>query len=171
LKPLTLPWPPGALLLAALLSALPAADAPAADRFLPVSETSYPTLIRQFKGSVLLVNFWATWCEPCRAELPLLVRLAQQHRSRGLKLILISVDDPEQEAQALALLSKVKAPPPYYIKRSNNDDRFIATVHPRWSGALPATFLYSRSAQLLRFWVGETDLKIIAQAVDNVLKQ
>src|SRR5918912_2067253 len=44
-------------------------------------------------GRPLLVNFWATWCEPCRAEFPDLIKIDDEYRSRGLDFIAISIDD------------------------------------------------------------------------------
>ncbi|HXN49177.1 MAG TPA: TlpA disulfide reductase family protein, partial [Bryobacteraceae bacterium] len=51
-----------------------------------VDEAGYQRLIALAKGRVLLVDFWATWCDPCRAEMPELVRLAARYQARGLQL-------------------------------------------------------------------------------------
>ena len=60
----------------------------------------------------MLVDFWATYCVPCRAEMPQLVALEGRYRSRGLQLIAISADEPEQEAGALEFLRKQRVPLP-----------------------------------------------------------
>ncbi|MES2178444.1 MAG: TlpA disulfide reductase family protein [Gemmatimonadota bacterium] len=54
-----------------------------------------------YKGSVLLVNVWATWCGPCREEMPSLEKLHREFGGRGLKIVAISVDDPGSEAKIL----------------------------------------------------------------------
>lgn len=50
-----------------------------------------------YKGNVVLVNLWATWCQPCRVEIPSIERLYQTYGPRGLKVVAISVDDPGSE--------------------------------------------------------------------------
>lgn len=65
----------------------------------PEASVAIPTLddmsatINQYKGKVVLVNFWATWCEPCQKEIPWLIKLNDQYGSRGLVVLGISMDD------------------------------------------------------------------------------
>lgn len=58
---------------------------------------------RDLRGKVVIVTFWATWCEPCRAELPLLSRYAQQHAQDGLVVLGFSLDTPDALDQVRAL--------------------------------------------------------------------
>jgi thiol-disulfide isomerase/thioredoxin len=138
-------------------------------RLIPVDEAGYRKLLEGRRGQVLLVDFWATWCQPCRVELPLLVKLEDKYRARGLKLVTISCDEPEQEAEAGRFLQQCQVRGPAYIKRAANDDRFIASVDAKWSGALPALFLYDRQGRKARVFVGETDLKAVETAFERLL--
>ena len=52
-----------------------------------------PVQLADFKGKVVVLNFWATWCPPCRAEIPDLVSLQQQYAARGLVVVGISMDE------------------------------------------------------------------------------
>jgi thiol-disulfide isomerase/thioredoxin len=52
--------------------------------------------IDQWRGQVLVVNYWATWCAPCREEIPVFVRLQEKHRARGLQFIGIAIDQRDQ---------------------------------------------------------------------------
>jgi thiol-disulfide isomerase/thioredoxin len=61
-----------------------------------------------YKGDVILVNIWATWCLPCRAEMPSIEQLHQTLAPRGLKVIGVSVDDPGTEAQIRDFLKQYK---------------------------------------------------------------
>lgn len=62
------------------------------------------------RGKVVIVTFWATWCEPCREELPLLSRYAQQHASQGLVLLGFSLDSPEQLGEVRTVASTLSFP-------------------------------------------------------------
>jgi cytochrome c biogenesis protein CcmG/thiol:disulfide interchange protein DsbE len=54
--------------------------------------------LQQASGQVLIVNFWATWCAPCRVELAALEAFRQRHAGRGLRILAISLDEPRQES-------------------------------------------------------------------------
>jgi thiol-disulfide isomerase/thioredoxin len=152
-----------------LIAALLAAAAAQAQRMTPLDESVYRSVTASGRGSVVLVDFWATWCVPCRAEMPALVKLAAQHRAQGLKLVTISCDEPEQEAGALAFLRQHAAPPPVYIKRVKDDDRFINSIDPKWSGALPGLFVYDRQGRMVKSFIGETDMAALEAALRKLL--
>jgi thiol-disulfide isomerase/thioredoxin len=118
---------------------------------------------------VILVDFWATWCDPCRAEMPQLVALAARYRARGLDLVTVSADEPEQESGAAGFLAKNAVPPPRYIKRATSDEKFIDSVDPRWSGALPALFIYDRQGRLVKSFFGATGMSAVEAALKQVL--
>ncbi len=125
----------------------------------PVGEATYPKMVAASKGKVVLVNFWATYCVPCRKEMPALVAMQQRLAAKGFLLVTVSADEPEQEKDAAAFLDKMKAPAPVYIKRAKDDDKFINSLDPKWSGALPASFLYDRQGRKVKSYFGELNLK------------
>ena len=55
--------------------------------------------LEQWRGRVLVVNFWATWCAPCREEVPVFVRLQERYGSRGLQFVGIAIDKPDKVAE------------------------------------------------------------------------
>jgi len=93
------------------------------------------------KGKVVVLNFWATWCEPCREEFPDLVRFAKEQAAR-VSLVTVSLDDPaEADSSVRGFLDDMKAPGLRLIKAPGDPDAFINSVDPAWSGGLPATFV------------------------------
>ena len=58
----------------------------------------HPQPLDQWRGRVLVVNFWATWCAPCREEIPGFVRLQERHGGRGLQFVGIAIDQPGKVA-------------------------------------------------------------------------
>ncbi len=120
-------------------------------------------------GKVVLFNYWATWCAPCREEMPLLVALDKRLQARGFRLITVSADEPGDKAQALEFLKEHGAPAPVYFKNVEDDDAFIESINPEWSGALPALFLYSRQGKLTKRWIGETGMAEIEAAIEDLL--
>ena len=133
-----------------------------AGQLTPLDQAGFAALINSHRGKVVLVDFWATWCDPCREELPKLVALS---RKLPFELITVSADEPEQEATAAAFLDREHVPQPRYIKRSDDDQAFIDSVDKKWSGALPAVFLYNRSGARVTSFIGESDAGDIEAAI------
>ena len=152
--------------LLALLLMLPAAAQP---KLTPVDESGVQKLIASSKGKVLLVNFWATWCEPCRAEMPALVAMEKRLAPKGLKLVTISADEPEAASEAAKFISSKGVGQPAYIKKAQNDEKFINAMDPKWSGAVPSLFLFDKTGRKVRSFIGEADLKAVEAAIAKLL--
>jgi thiol-disulfide isomerase/thioredoxin len=146
-----------------------AALAAAAQPLARINETSYPQMIAAQKGKVVLVDFWATWCVPCRKEMPELAKLESRLKAKGLVLIPISADEPENEAAAREFLSKAGVKTPGYLKAPKDDDAFIRGVDPKWGGELPALVLYDKAGRKVQIWKGETAMASIEAAVNKLL--
>lgn len=115
-------------------------------------------------GGVTVVNLWATWCAPCRAEMPALLRVAQAHRDDGVRLMLVSVDFEDQLGGVRRFLAEQSVEDTTFVK-TGDDMGFINGVHRDWSGALPATLVYDRSGRLSDFWEGAADENRFEHAV------
>jgi thiol-disulfide isomerase/thioredoxin len=106
-------------------------------------------LKRESASRPLLVNFWATWCDPCREEFPDLVKLDQQFRPQGLDMIAVSLDDlAEIKTGVPKFLQQMRATMPAYLLNVSDPDQMISAIDPGWSGALPATFLYDAEGKV-----------------------
>jgi thiol-disulfide isomerase/thioredoxin len=107
--------------------------------------------IAQERGHVVLVNFWATWCVPCREEFPELSRLQKNLGRQGLRILGISTDLAKEIPGVERFLDEQKPSFPNYRKSSGGDDQdFIETVDPSWGGELPFSVLYARDGKKAR---------------------
>jgi thiol-disulfide isomerase/thioredoxin len=101
------------------------------------------------KGRVLLVNFWATWCEPCREEMPHLVAAAKKFPARDLAVVLVSLDSQKTgPAQVPRFLKEKKVPFVSWLAKTRDPQDFIDTVDPTWDGSLPYTLVYGRDGKI-----------------------
>ena len=135
----------------------------------PVDEAGFQKLVDSHKGKVVLYQFWATWCAPCRAEMPQLIRLEAKLRSEGFELVTISADEPEQDAAAEKVLKQLPVRAPLYRKQAQNDDNFINSIDRKWSGALPALFLYDKNGRKVQSFIGETEITVVEAAIRKLL--
>ncbi len=119
----------------------------------------------------LLVNFWATWCVPCRDEFPDLVRIDEQYRPRGLDFITVSLDDVSELTQNVPLfLRQVRGERiPAYLLNAIDPDAAITAVDNMWRGELPATFLFDARGQLVFKHSGRIKPDELIAAIQKVL--
>jgi thiol-disulfide isomerase/thioredoxin len=118
--------------------------------------------IRAPGASAVLVNLWASWCEPCVEEMPEILRFYRDHKAQGLRLVLISADDPDKPAPAQQFLASLGVDFPTFAKADGDDMAFINGLDPRWSGGLPASFLYDGKGQSHHLWEGKVTYAILA---------
>jgi len=100
------------------------------------------------KGKVVLLNFWATWCGPCKIEIPWFVEFAEQYADDGLVVLGLSVDDTVDKIQAFADEYEVNYPMLVGLGR----DDFQEAYGPIWG--IPMTFFIDREGMLCRTHAG-----------------
>jgi thiol-disulfide isomerase/thioredoxin len=101
------------------------------------------------KGRVLLVNFWATWCEPCREEMPSLVKAAKKFPAKDLAVVLVSLDSQKTgPSQVPKFLKEKKIPFVSWLAKTRDPQDFIDTVDPTWDGSLPYSLIYGRDGKI-----------------------
>lgn len=119
----------------------------------------------------LLVNFWATYCEPCREEFPDLVQLNREFKSRGLEFVTISLDDPADIRTTVPeFLKQMRAAMPAYLLNVPDPEPAIKWVDTAWNGALPATYLYDASGQVIFKHTGRIKPADVRAAIETVAK-
>mgnify|MGYP000143723779 CR=1 FL=1 len=104
--------------------------------------------LKDFKGKVVLLNFWATWCGPCKIEIPWFVEFAEQHKDDGLVVLGLSVDDTPAKIQAFAKEYNVTYPMLVGLDRED----FQESYGPIWG--IPMTFFIDREGTLCRTHAG-----------------
>jgi thiol-disulfide isomerase/thioredoxin len=118
----------------------------------------------------LLVNFWATWCEPCREEFPDLVKLDAAYRPKGLDFIAVTLDDlADIKTGVPKFLREMHAQMPTYLLNLSDPEPAIKLIDAGWSGALPATFLYNAKGELVYKSLGRVKIAELRAAIDKVL--
>ena len=101
-----------------------------------------------YKGKVVLLNFWATWCGPCKAEIPGFVKLQEKYRDQGLVIVGYSVDDTAEKAKAYAAQYKMNYP----ILLGEGREEVQDAYGPIWG--IPASFIISRDGKVCRKHMG-----------------
>jgi len=91
-------------------------------------------------GQVVIIHFWATWCEPCRVEMPLLEDLYKRHHAEGLQIVAVSMDSPKDEAKARELMKS------FSFSGSIARDASFKSYGRIWK--VPMTFLIDRKGIL-----------------------
>ena len=124
--------------------------------------------VRAPGARAVLVNLWATWCDPCREEMPDLIRFFRAHRSAGLRLVLVSADDPGSRQDVARFLAEAGATGAQAFIKIGDDMAFINGLDARWSGALPASFLYDSRGAERHFWPGRVTLPDLEAALAQI---
>lgn len=118
----------------------------------------------------LLVNFWATWCDPCREEFPDLIKIDKEYREKGLDFIIISLDDLEDiNTKVPMFLKEMKSTMPAYLLYVEDQSEAIASVSSDWGGGLPATFLFNVNREIVYSRTGIIKPDDLKNAINKVL--
>lgn len=119
----------------------------------------------ELDGRVVLLDFWATWCQPCVNDLPRLTRLHERHKDSGLTVLSVSIDEGDNAAKKVArMIKKRKATHPVYLD---------STDSPAWPAYLvrvvPAQFLIDATGNVVAQWSGKIDLEVVEAEISRLL--
>jgi thiol-disulfide isomerase/thioredoxin len=154
-----------ALALAAVAPAVGAAKLPA------VTPASLEVVLKEIKrpgAQVVVVNIWATWCEPCKEEMPDILRVHRENKDRGVRLVLVSADAQTAGPAVARYLGSLGVDFPSFLK-VGDDMQFIDGLSPKWDGTLPATLLFDRQGKPLHTWSGSVTYATLKQKLEQIL--
>ena len=128
-----------------------------------------PLSLSDFKGKVVFVNFWATWCGPCQDEIPSLIELQNQYASKGFTVVGIAMDEEGKGVVAPFVAKelydvhgqKLHINYPILLGSDEASDKFGGIL------GYPTSFLISREGQVLMKFQGPPDLDLVARAVSE----
>ena len=131
--------------------------------------------IEQWKNAdtdtVYVINFWATWCGPCVAELPAFEKLYRQYAAQKVKVILVSTDFKKQvETRLKPFVQEKHLQSQVVFMDESNPNNWINLVHPDWSGLIPATLIIARRKNFERFFETQLSYDELETAVQAALE-
>ncbi|MEO8768694.1 MAG: redoxin domain-containing protein [Ferruginibacter sp.] len=133
--------------------------------------TDVQKLMDSNEDGILVINFWATFCKPCVAEIPSFISTVDKHKKDKVKLVLISLDLPSYYPEKIAA----------FAKKSNfntniswleetNADYFCPRIDSSWSGSIPATLIINKKTGFRKFFEGQITEKEFEDALTAAIK-
>lgn len=119
----------------------------------------------------VIINFWATFCKPCIAELPHFQALANKYKDEGVKLILVSVDLKEAFPEKVtSFAKKLLLTSPVVFLDESNADLFCPAVDSSWSGAIPASIFIDNRTGFRKFIESELSREKLEAEIKSMLE-
>ncbi len=113
-----------------------------------VKFSEFEKKLQSKSDTVYIINFWATWCAPCRKELPEFEKAHQTFSGDKVRVLLVSLDFPSQAKNLPGFLTENSITAPVLLLNDPDANAWIDKVDPAWSGALPATLIYKKNNRL-----------------------
>lgn len=136
-----------------------------------MDEKQLQEFVTRRNGKLLFLNVWATWCLPCREEFPDLVKLAEIFAEQGVEFVGLCVDYPDEiESKIVPFLEKNPVNFPIYVQNFKDKEQAINLLNEKWSGALPATFVYNAEGRQLHFLLGQHSFEDFRRVLQPLLK-
>ena len=117
----------------------------------------------------LLINFWATWCDPCREEFPELVKIDADYKGK-IDFITVSLDDlAEINRDVPKFIAEMKSKMPAFLLKTENEETAIASVSKDWQGGLPFTILFNEKGEIAYSRQGKIKPAVLRAEIDKIL--
>lgn len=120
--------------------------------------------------TVYVINFWATWCAPCVAELPAFEQLNKKYAGQKVQVVLVSNDFKKQvETKVKPFVREKGLKSRVVFMDESNPNNWINLVSPEWSGSIPATMIVSKRKNKVLFYEKPLKYKALEKALKSVL--
>jgi thiol-disulfide isomerase/thioredoxin len=114
---------------------------------------SFKEFLEKDNDTTYVINFWATWCQPCVAELPNFEKIGSEYNGQKLKVLLVSLDFSKSvEKSLIPFIVKRNLKSKVVLLSDPDGNSWIPRVDPNWSGAIPATIIYNKKKNLWKFY-------------------
>ncbi len=123
-----------------------------------------PRHIKEWDGKVILINFWATWCPPCRREIPGFIEVREQYATQGFEIIGIAIDDVKSVREFAASLGIN-----YPVLHGQSDASIVSTHYGNGMGMLPFSVIIDRQGKIQFARAGELDKSSLERELKNLL--
>jgi thiol-disulfide isomerase/thioredoxin len=138
-------------------------------RVTQIDDARIKQLLKPAGGKPLLVNFWATWCSPCREEFPDLVKIDAEFKGK-IDFFTVSLDFIEEINTGVPkFLSQMKAEMPTYLLTSADENTLISSIAKDWSGGLPFTILYNEKGEITYLRQGKVKHETLKSEIEKTL--
>ena len=108
--------------------------------------------LSQYKGRVVLVNFWATWCEPCKEEFPELIHLQEKYAAQGLVVLAVNLAESKSRIQTFLKANLISSDAPEIVLDNSS------LTYKAWKvRGVPTTYLVSKKGLVEAYWMGPVD--------------
>lgn len=123
-----------------------------------------PHSIAEWDGKILLINFWATWCPPCRDEIPDFLEVRDAYKDKGFEIVGVAIDDADSVRDFVDVLEI-----DYPILHGKGDAQAISQRYGNRSGALPYSVLIDREGHIRFSGAGRLPRASLEKAIDSLL--
>jgi thiol-disulfide isomerase/thioredoxin len=122
-----------------------------------------PSSLAAYRGKVVLVNLWATWCPPCKEEMPALETFHRRHADEGFAIVAVNDGDPT--ADVVQFVKDYGLTFPVWL-----DPTYIATEKAFKTLNLPSSFIINRDGQIVLSWVGGVNLRTLEKYITPIIE-
>jgi thiol-disulfide isomerase/thioredoxin len=128
------------------------------------------SLKSSYSGNAILVNFWASWCKPCTEEFPDLIKIKNDFSDKGLRVVFLSLDFPEEfDSRLIPFLKASNVDFTTYFCNFKKPDEVMDYFDKEWDGGIPATFIYDRSGALRSKFIGSRDYDFFRNEIEKYI--
>jgi thiol-disulfide isomerase/thioredoxin len=123
-----------------------------------------PARLQEYRGKIVVLNFWAAWCKPCKKEMPVLLELQRQFEARGVQFVGACTDEAKDQEKAEAFLRTNAVSYPVWFGFSDKEMKSLGL-----GSAIPATAIFDREGKRVFRLIGEVKKKHLVERLEWLL--